>query len=202
MVSQDKKVEILMAASSCFARYGYEKTTLDDIGSLVGLNKASLYYYYKNKETIFSEVIFFEADEFLNAVLAKVENVKGCKEEVLTYLRERLGYIRNVVNLHKLTIESLQRVKPMFDELYKKTMEKEIAYLSELLERGIKNGEIVKCDVKRVAGTILTVAEAIKNKSAHCADCVFTSDINYTEVLNEVIFTAALIMDGLKEKGK
>ena len=36
MELQDKKAEIQKAASECFARYGYEKTTLDDIGRLVG----------------------------------------------------------------------------------------------------------------------------------------------------------------------
>jgi AcrR family transcriptional regulator len=29
-----------MAAAGCFAKFGFEKTTLDDIGRAVGLNKA------------------------------------------------------------------------------------------------------------------------------------------------------------------
>jgi AcrR family transcriptional regulator len=64
----EKKKEILKAASDCFARYGYEKTTLDDIGKMVGLNKASLYYYYKNKEAIFSEVVFEETEALFQAL--------------------------------------------------------------------------------------------------------------------------------------
>ena len=60
---QDKKESILKAANICFSKYGYEKTTMDDIGKLAGLNKASLYYYYKNKESIYCEVVFLEAEK-------------------------------------------------------------------------------------------------------------------------------------------
>jgi hypothetical protein len=43
------------ASTSCRgidARFGYEKAALDDTGEIVGLNKASLYYYNKSKEDI------------------------------------------------------------------------------------------------------------------------------------------------------
>lgn len=199
MVTPDKKKEILKAASDCFARYGYDKTTLDDIGRLVGLNKASLYYYYKNKESIFSEVIFFEAEEYITAVLKDVEKVEGCNEKILTYLTKRLEYIRSAINLHKLTIESMQNMKPRLDELYEKNMENEIECLSEILKCCIKKGEISNCNVKRVARSIITVTEAIKNKSAQCVDCNFSSEVSYTEVLDEVVFTVSLMMDGLKK---
>ena len=46
MTEPDKREQILKAAAECLSQYGYEKTTLSDIGKLVGLNKASLYYYY------------------------------------------------------------------------------------------------------------------------------------------------------------
>jgi AcrR family transcriptional regulator len=41
MSKEDKKLKVLKAESDCFGGYGYERTTSDDIGKLVGLNKAS-----------------------------------------------------------------------------------------------------------------------------------------------------------------
>ena len=60
MKSDEKRKKIIQAAGDCFARFGYEKTTMDDIGKKVGLNKASLYYYYKDKESIYTEVVYVE----------------------------------------------------------------------------------------------------------------------------------------------
>jgi ribosome-binding protein aMBF1 (putative translation factor) len=41
MVRSKKEKKILQVAKECFARFGYEKTTLEDIGRMSGLNKAS-----------------------------------------------------------------------------------------------------------------------------------------------------------------
>ncbi len=193
-----KKKEILKAASDCFAHYGYDKTTLDDIGRMVGLNKTSLYHYYKNKESIFTEVIFLEAEEFINNLLNEVEKVDGCKEKILAYLTKRLEYIRSTVNLHKLALGNTNTIKPLIDELYEKNIDKEVCCLSHILESCIKKGEIADCDAGKVAKSILTITEAIKNKTARSVDCNLTSDINYAGVVSEVVYTVSLILDGLK----
>ena len=45
---EEKKQMILKAAAECFSKNGYDKTTLDEIGHKVSLNKATLYYYYSS----------------------------------------------------------------------------------------------------------------------------------------------------------
>ncbi|MCX7771613.1 MAG: TetR/AcrR family transcriptional regulator, partial [Clostridia bacterium] len=146
----------MKAASSCFSRYGYEKTTMDDIGKMVGLNKASLYYYYKNKESIYTEVIFFEADDFITKVFSEVDKVPGCKDKVTTYLIQRYTYIKRALNLNQLSIDSVQKLVPLFSEMYRKITQKEIVSLSAILQHCIENGEMIPCDTRRIAQTILT----------------------------------------------
>lgn len=196
METQDKRTDIIKAAGLCFARYGYEKTTLDDIGKLVGLNKASLYYYFKNKESIFTEVIYSETNTFLSSVFAEVDKVQGCKEKILTYLAERLKYIKNALNLNQLSIDSAQKIAPLFNEMYSRIIGKEIAHLSEVLECCIKNEEIISCETDRIAQSIIIVAEAIRSK----IDCQLSSDETYAETLEEIKFTVSLILEGLMKK--
>jgi AcrR family transcriptional regulator len=200
MTTPNKKNEILKAASECFAHYGYDKTSLDDIGKMVGLNKASLYYYYKSKETIFMEVIYREAEEHIGKVLEDVEQVEDCKEKVLTFLIKRIEYISHAANLNKLTIDGMSNMKPMAEALYEKNMENEAQHLAHILECCIKKGEIIDCDTKKIAKTILTITEAIKYKTANSTNCSFPSDINYSEAVKEVVFTVSLILDGLKAR--
>ena len=52
-----KKEQIKDAGRKMFIAYGYNKTTLDDIASLLKLKKNSLYYYFPNKEALFFELI-------------------------------------------------------------------------------------------------------------------------------------------------
>lgn len=193
---QDKKKDILKAASSCFARYGYEKTTLDDIGKLVNLNKASLYYYYKNKESIYTEVIYSEVNEFESIVLAEVDKAIGFKEKVLTYLTERLKHIKSAINLNQLSMNSVQNVVPFLHEIRDRIIEKEVEYLAGFLEHFVKNEEIIQCDTNRLAKSIITVTDAIRSRKACCQ----VSEDEYNEIVDEIRFTVSLILDGLIKK--
>ena len=94
MAKAHRKEMILRAATDCFAKYGYGKTTLDDVGALVGLNKASLYYYYKSKESLFCDVIFRETEIFLDELHSKISQASTTEEKILKYLDERINYYK------------------------------------------------------------------------------------------------------------
>jgi len=52
----DKREQILAAALTAFARYGYKQTTMDSIAEETDLSRSGLYLYYKNKKDIFRSV--------------------------------------------------------------------------------------------------------------------------------------------------
>ena len=51
-----RRAEIVEAAKACFLRYGYGKTSLDDIAREAKLSRPLLYRKFANKEAIFSAV--------------------------------------------------------------------------------------------------------------------------------------------------
>jgi AcrR family transcriptional regulator len=51
---EDKCDLIINAAESQFIRFGFRKTTMEDIAKAAGIGKATLYYYFKSKEEIFA----------------------------------------------------------------------------------------------------------------------------------------------------
>jgi len=197
MALQDKKQMIVKAASDCFSRYGYEKTTLDDIGKLVELDKTSLYYYYKNKESIFTDVIYLEMNEFLRNLHVSLENVTSCREKIFTYLREKIKYMQRLLDLHNLTIEAFSNIQPFFLELFNNVQKREVDFIHEILDFCYQEGEIKECDTKRVAQIILNILDAIRIKALIGKDLRFPQQVNYKQIEEEVIFTVSLILDGL-----
>jgi AcrR family transcriptional regulator len=72
--THEKKAQIVEAAEQLFHRYGYAKTSLDDIARDAGLGKGTIYYYFNSKEDIFFEVAQHHSEEFyakLKKILAK-----------------------------------------------------------------------------------------------------------------------------------
>jgi AcrR family transcriptional regulator len=62
---RDIREQILEAAREVFAKYGYRKTTIEDISSAVYKAKSSVYHYFNGKEEIFREVIEIEAAQLM-----------------------------------------------------------------------------------------------------------------------------------------
>jgi AcrR family transcriptional regulator len=197
MSATDKRRQILEAASACLARYGYDKTTLDDIASRIGLNKTSLYYYYPNKEAIFTAVLVAEAEVFLTALQRKAGRARGCRGQILTYLTERFRYYRHVVNLHNLSLEVLQRIQPAFQALYRDLLQREIGFIAQLLTDGMARGEVQAAPAERVARIILTLADALKQGTCEAPAPGAAETIDYAAVEKEVDFAVQLILDGL-----
>ncbi len=53
-----KRQQILEAALTVFSRYGYKRTTMNDIAENMGISRAALYLYFKNKEEIFRSLAY------------------------------------------------------------------------------------------------------------------------------------------------
>lgn len=67
---------ILDTAEKMFFSRGYDNVSMDDIAGEIGLNKATLYIYFKNKEALFFAVVLRGA-LILNAMIK--ERIKECK---------------------------------------------------------------------------------------------------------------------------
>lgn len=52
-----RQVAIVDAATSIFLRYGFKKTTMEDIARKVGISRQALYLYFQTKEAVFKAVI-------------------------------------------------------------------------------------------------------------------------------------------------
>lgn len=199
-MKDDKRERIKAAAAECLARFGYEKTTMEDIARGVGLNKASLYYYYRNKEAIFTEVIIREASEFIGALQAKIKNVSGCRHRIQVYLSERLNYYRQVVNLHNLSLDTINRFQPGFKALYESVLEREIAFIGQILEQGIQAGEIKPCQSGPLARAIMTVADTLKHAACCQIAKPWPADIDYSGIESDLSLIVGLIMDGIERR--
>ena len=57
LAKENKREAILNTAFTTFKHYGYRKTSMHDIATALGISRASLYSYFKNKDDIFRCVL-------------------------------------------------------------------------------------------------------------------------------------------------
>jgi TetR/AcrR family transcriptional regulator, transcriptional repressor of aconitase len=71
----ERRREILDAALACFLKFGYGKTSLDDIAKHAKLSRPLIYKKYPNKEAIFGAVY----DDVFESLMPQVHEVVGSK---------------------------------------------------------------------------------------------------------------------------
>lgn len=195
---ESKKEKILLHASDVFARYGYEKTTLDDIGKKCGLNKASLYYYFKNKEEIFVQVISSETAIFIHELQERTALILSVEDKLIHYLNERIKRYEEVMNFTQLSMESLKKVKPLYLQLYRKVKAKEIQFIAKLIQEGIRSGEIEEMNPTDLAESFILISDALKHEQMMQEAVYFEYQYDYEKVEEKLKTIVSLIIKGLK----
>ena len=142
MDQEKKRDEILEAACELFARFGFKKTTLEDIGDEVRLGKASLYYYFRSKDEIFSAVINRESETLLEVLEKAVAGSETGIEKIGAFIRTRYEHIRKLKTLYRITSSMVREVLPLAQEARANYLKKELQMMTDMLQNGIADGEL------------------------------------------------------------
>lgn len=142
------KDAILDKAKELFSKKGYSGTTINDLTSIFGVSKPSIYYYFKNKMEILLDLYlkgFNEATKDLDNLLASDMPTKDKFRKILEL------HTTNAINDVKL-----QRIWYFDKEELPKSVSKEISrkrreYTNSIIsvyEQGLKEGIFKKLDPK------------------------------------------------------
>lgn len=101
MADTDVRGQIIDSATKYFSRYGFHKTTMDEIARHIHKAKGVLYYYFKNKEDLFNEVLKQELAAVKTALLKIVNSKKNSLSILTDYILTRFKLLNNAVNYHE-----------------------------------------------------------------------------------------------------
>ena len=81
--TEQKQRALLDAAIGVFARFGYRKTSMDDIARAAGVSRQGLYLLFSNKEELFRRAVEYSLCGQLNAAIAVLSRNEPAFEERL-----------------------------------------------------------------------------------------------------------------------
>ena len=153
---------IINSATKYFSKFGFHKTTMDEIARHIHKAKGVLYYYFKGKEELFNEVLKQE----LNAVKIELKKIVDAENDSLITLKEytltRLRLLHRAVNYH-------ETLKADFFEkyLFVKDVREDFAaferdQLTEILERGKNEGFLDFTNINSTINIFMMVINGIE----------------------------------------
>jgi AcrR family transcriptional regulator len=197
-----KEQTILAAARKRFAYYGYSKTTMDEIAGDIGMGKASLYYYFPTKESLYSAVIRKEQAEFISHAEQLITSDISASKKLVAYVERRLEYFRQAVNLTKLSIQSFTEIKPVFGNLFKDFAESELGFLRRILNDGKARGEFVFHDLEETALVLLHTFQGLRFRAMRSSPGEHLSETDIEGIRRESKVVVELLLHGMTSRPK
>ncbi len=138
--------KIIQVADKLFGRFGFYKTSMDEIAKIARKAKGSLYYHFSSKEELFKEVVAKEI-QHLKFELSKIINDESLnsKQKIKQYLLKRMEVLSEASNYHETIKADLYEHFEFIDELRADFDNWEKQKIKESIEAGINANEF---DVK------------------------------------------------------
>ena len=206
------KAKIIENAMILFSQKGYDATTADDVAAACGVNKAMIFYYYKNKAGLYEAVM----SEALSAIHAEVITSEKCCVSPLAdleaFIRTYASYCEQNPYLPALLLRELSSSGAHLPEMMFSSMRQLFTLLSEILTAGQKQGIFQNAQPMiiyfMIVGTmnLMITTKPLRLKAAQlqegldtCSDCSMEEIADYIfaktklmlEVKNETSITCA-----------
>ena len=134
----EKKSLLIRAAREVLGRYGFKKTTLDDIAEKAGMAKTSIYYYFKSKKGILIAVAQMELTKMMDTMRDAVENATTPEKKLRGLVRARYNYLQEIKSTPGLNLEKLQEMTSMVRSERERFLGAEIELIKEVILDGVR----------------------------------------------------------------
>jgi TetR/AcrR family transcriptional regulator len=144
------RAAILRAAAEEFAEHGIAGARTEAIAREARVNKALLYYYFKDKETLYGAVLDNAFSGLKATVFRVLDSDLPPRKKIMTYVGTYFDFIASNQVYPKLMQREMMRAReghsPHIEKLVKNYFQPIFARVSELLQKGMAEGEFRKID--------------------------------------------------------
>jgi TetR/AcrR family transcriptional regulator len=141
----ESRAAILQAAAREFAAFGVAGARTDSIAREAGVNKALLYYYFKDKETLYGSVLDDAFAGLKTAVFKVLDSELPAGAKIMTYVGAYFDFIASNPLYPRLMQREMMRAREGQSQHIEKAIKAHIqpifARVSEVLREGIAKGE-------------------------------------------------------------
>ncbi len=185
---------IYEAALKNFARYGYRKTSLDDIASELEMTKGNLYRYSNNKQSLYQECIRYALYQWLEHVRAAVADVADHEQKLITMCETALVYLKGNSPLMEMLSKDDKIMSPMIQsDIYIDVYEDSRIMIAEIISGGVEEGVFrEELKVEEISEIIYTIYQVFLMMAYRQGKSRYVSDFYAS--------TIQLLLNGIKTK--
>lgn len=144
------KRKIFETSMELFAKKGYEATSIEEITSVVGVAKGTLYYHFASKEEIFNFLVEEGMKLLKNSIDIKTSGLKNSLDKLKAIILIQIKIIAKYENFISILLSQIWGQEPR----NKKCREYVFEYISMIeiiIQEGMEKGELISGDSSVIA---------------------------------------------------
>ena len=191
-VSEERKDQILDAASEIFAEKGIHEARMDDIVAKSGLSKGTLYWYFKGKDDILLGIFDRMFRREFEVIDKLVDEDGTASERLMIYMEAGLKDIKRMMRFIPITYEflSLAFRSKFIQGAFKRYINQYMDAMVPIIEQGIASGEFKEVNALNVAIAAGAIFEGTL--------LLWVYDNNLVNPEKHIRAGIQLLMDGIK----
>lgn len=161
----NKKQPIIDAALKLFASQGFDGTTTLQIGREAGVTEAAVFYYFANKDELFTEIIesifadyFSRLDTLGNNTITEFEKIERLIELHLDFAKEKPSESYLVISTCPAKLKNSAHICTKKIEAQREWID---FYITDCLARGIQNGEFINVPIEETKRIIIALINGV-----------------------------------------
>ncbi len=159
---RDVKQGIVSVAQKTFKRFGFRKTTMDEIAYAARKGKSSLYYYFKSKEEVFEAVVEKEAGYLRSEISASINECNSAMEKLRVYIYVRMDGFKNWGNFYEALKNEYLSNLDFIEKIRTKYDKNEVDTITRIIQEGIENKEFRNLNAALTAKTIVIAMKGLE----------------------------------------
>ena len=151
--------DILFAAAlAVFARYGFKKTTVQDIAERLDMSKGNLYRYASSKRDLYEKTVSWALVRWQDNVRRAIAGATEVEEQFLIMCRSAVAYLATDPDLRQV-LAADPDIFPMFagNDPYGNINRASVEMIKVILKRGVQRGRFRPVDVDITAETMFGI---------------------------------------------
>lgn len=161
-MKEDVKAQLVQVAQEIFKKFGYKKTTMDEIAFGARKGKSSLYYYFKSKEEIYKAVVELEASSLRTLILDAVHRVDDPKDKLRKYIVTRMLGFKKMSNFYVAIKDDYLSNLDFIESVRKKYDDEERKIVTDILNKGIEQKIFKNLDVDLTARALAMIMKGLE----------------------------------------
>ena len=159
-----RRETILGAARKVFARDGYFNATMSQIAGVAEFGMGTIYQYFPNKQSLFSEVIIEGVETYNTGLKESLIGKKFWHDRLIAFIEYKLNWLEKQPDLQRLIMEifyfPIPDIIPQIFMRLREIYEEDIEMLKGILSQSIETNNNIDIDLMSlvIMGTLNSIA--------------------------------------------